>query len=571
MVQAHAGIAWWGLDRKVLRRLCSRVPWWGVAVLILLLAQPLPAAAEPAGQAAAPVPPVDVAARPLANKVIVIDPGHGGPDTGTLAGGIPEKQVNLAIALALKPMLEAVGARTIYTRTSDRAVTSGEYSQRADLQARVDLANRSGADLFISIHADAHADPTINGVTVYYGADDGYVYNLPAPRSADLTRLSRQLAARLLTELTAATGSPDRGVRQRSFYVLGATRMPAALVEVGYMTNGTDAARLRDPVYQQRVAQGLLNGIVSYFRTVEDARYVADVTVPDGAKMPQGASFTKTWRLQNTGGVPWTGQHRLVFAGGAPLGLVTSVPVPPVPPGGSIEVSVPMRVPSGMFGRLQSYWRMATPDGVPFGDRLWVEIVTTSPVDRAPPITGNPNVEYFEQTGHNVGYAFLKFFKANGGVDVFGYPRTEEITEDGMTVQYFQRARFEYHPDKAGTPYEVQLTLLGDLLTSNRRPFPGVAPFQSNAQHRYFPETGHSVHFAFLKFFNANGGVDVFGYPISEEIQEGNNDGSGRIYTVQYFQRARFEYHPEHAGTPYEVQLGLLGDEVLRQRGWLRE
>lgn len=541
-------------------------------LLGLLLGVPLPVAAKPAEQAAAPVPPgADAAARPLANKVIVIDPGHGGPDTGTLAGGIPEKQVNLAIALALKPMLEAAGARTVYTRVSDRAVTSGEYSQRADLQARVDIANRSGADLFVSIHADAHADPAIAGLTVYYGTEDGYIYDLPAPRSADLIRLSRQLASRLLTELTAATGSPDRGVRQRPFYVLGATRMPAVLVEVGYMTNESDAARLRDPVYQQRVAQGLRNGIVSYFRTVEDARYVADVTVPDDARMPPGATFTKTWRIQNTGGVPWTGQHRLVFAGGAPMGLVTSVLVPPVPPGGSIEVSVPMRVPAGMFGRIQSYWRMATPDGVPFGDRLWVQIVTTSPVDRAPPITGNPNVEYFEQTGHNVAYAFLKFFKANGGIDIFGYPRTEELTEDGMTVQYFQRARFEYHPDKAGTSYEVQLTLLGDLLTSDRRPFPGVKPFQSSAQHRYFPETGHSVHFAFLKFFEANGGVRVFGYPISEEIQEGNNDGSGRIYTVQYFQRARFEYHPENAGTPYEVQLGLLGDQVLRQRGWLRE
>ncbi|MER3405501.1 MAG: hypothetical protein C4289_10390, partial [Chloroflexota bacterium] len=217
----------------------------------------------------------------------------------------------------------------IYTRVSDRAVTSGEYNQRADLQARVDIANRSDADLFVSIHADAHADPATAGVTVYYGTDDGYIYDLPSPRSADLIRLSRQLAARLLTELTAATGSPDRGIRQRPFYVLGATRMPAVLVEVGYMTNASDAARLRDPVYQQRVAQGLRNGIVSYFRTVEDARYVADVTVPDDARMPPGATFTKTWRIQNTGGVPWTGQHRLLFAGGAPMGLVTAVLVPP--------------------------------------------------------------------------------------------------------------------------------------------------------------------------------------------------------------------------------------------------
>lgn len=61
----------------------------------------------------------------------------------------------------------------------------------------------------------------------------------------------------------------------------------------------------------------------------------------------------------------------------------------------------------------------------------------------------------------------------------------------------------------------------------------------------------------------------MFGYPISEELDEGNGDGSGRAYTVQYFQRARFEYHPELAGTPYEVQLGLLGDQALKEKGWL--
>jgi hypothetical protein len=358
-------------------------------------------------------------------------------------------------------------------------------------------------------------------------------------------------------------------VRREPFYVLGAAQMPAVLVETGYMTNATDAARLRDPVYQQRVVQGLLNGIVTYLRNVEDARYLADVTVPDGARVPPGVTFTKTWRIQNTGAVAWNGQHRLVFASGAPLGLVTSVPVPPVQPGGAVEISVPMRVPDGMAGRLESSWRMATPGGFTFGDRFWVQIMTNSPAQRAPALTGNPNIAYFEQTGHNVGFAFLRYFLANGGVDTFGYPRTEELVEQGMAVQYFQRARFEYHADKAGSPAEVQLTLLGDALTADRRPFPRPSAFPSGPQHQFFPETGHGVHFGFLKYFNANGGLRAFGYPISEELQEANSDGSGRSYTVQYFQRARFEYHPEKAGTPYEVELGLLGDQFLRQRGWL--
>jgi len=168
-----------------------------------------------------------------------------------------------------------------------------------------------------------------------------------------------------------------------------------------------------------------------------------------------------------------------------------------------------------------------------------------------------------------VGGPFLRFFDARGGVDLFGFPRTEEMVEDGKPVQYFQRARLEHHPDRAGTPYEVQVTLLGDQLTAPRRPFPAVAPFPGADTRMYFPETGHSLSLGFLSYWRARGGLDVFGYPISEELDEGNGDGSGRAYTVQYFQRARFEYHPELAGTPYEVQLGLLGDQALKEKGWL--
>ena len=85
----------------------------------------------------------------------------------------------------------------------------------------------------------------------------------------------------------------------------------------------------------------------------------------------------------------------------------------------------------------------------------------------------------------------------------------------------------------------------------------------------YVPETGHGLAHGFLAYWRARGGLDAFGHPVSEERDEPNGDGSGRAYTVQHFQRARFEYHPEHAGTPYEVQLGLLGDEALKQKGWL--
>jgi len=87
---------------------------------------------------------------------------------------------------------------------------------------------------------------------------------------------------------------------------------------------------------------------------------------------------------------------------------------------------------------------------------------------------------------------------------------------------------------------------------------------------RYFPEVQHTVRDVFLNYFNEKGALERFGYPISEEMQETNNDGTGRTYTVQYFQRARLEHHPELAGSPYEIQLGLLGDQVLRERGLLK-
>jgi hypothetical protein len=277
----------------------------------------------------------------------------------------------------------------------------------------------------------------------------------------------------------------------------------------------------------------------------------------------------KTWRLRNTGVTTWGPSYRLAFHSGVPLGAPDSVPLPTVvPPGADVDVSVPLQAPAqDTSAPAVGWWQLRSPGGLWFGDRVWVSVQAHSalPTDRAAPIA-NPQVRYFDATGHNLGYGFRSFFETHGGLDRFGYPRTEELTEDGWTVQYFQRARFEYHPELAGTPYEVELGLLGDQLTTGRRPFPAGAPFAETPDHRYFPETGHGVHFAFWRYFREHGGVDSFGYPISEEIYGEN----GWPHAVQYFQRARFEYHPEFAGTPYEIELGLLGDDWLRQRGWMR-
>jgi hypothetical protein len=189
----------------------------------------------------------------------------------------------------------------------------------------------------------------------------------------------------------------------------------------------------------------------------------------------------------------------------------------------------------------------------------------TSPVTD-PHQTG---VRWFATTGHTLRGTFLAYWEQHGGLAQFGYPITEEFTEPGPTgnkpvvVQYFERNRFEHHPENAGTAYEVLLGLLGQEFHA---PDPKVAP-QTGPATEYFEATGHNLGGAFLRYWQTHGGLAVHGYPISEPFQE-TNPIDGKQYPVQYFQRSRFELHPENAGTAYEVLLGLLGTQLARQKGY---
>lgn len=118
----------------------------------------------------------------------------------------------------------------------------------------------------------------------------------------------------------------------------------------------------------------------------------------------------------------------------------------------------------------------------------------------------SPDTTFFPQTNHAVSFGFKHFFDARGGLDIFGYPTTDEIRENGWTVQYFQRARFEYHPEFAGTQYEVELGLLGDLTAGQT--FDKAAPAFGA---RFYPQTSHNLSGAFLKYFDTRGGLDIFG------------------------------------------------------------
>ena len=178
----------------------------------------------------------------------------------------------------------------------------------------------------------------------------------------------------------------------------------------------------------------------------------------------------------------------------------------------------------------------------------------------------------FQQTGKCLRGTFLNYWFRHGGVQQFGLPVTGELSEqlgDGKTytVQYTERARLEYHPENKGTQYEVLLGRLGvELATSrvNEQPFQPLQPCQNCGQ-LYFPETKHALHPQLADYWLRNGGIPVFGYPLSEGFQE-RSPTDGKTYTVQYFERNRLEYHPENKGTEFEVLLGLLGVQTYQGR-----
>ena len=180
----------------------------------------------------------------------------------------------------------------------------------------------------------------------------------------------------------------------------------------------------------------------------------------------------------------------------------------------------------------------------------------------------------FPQTGYSIWGPFETYWKSHGGLAQFGMPRTSVFpvtSKSGKGGQYdaqwFERAQFTYNPSNPD-PYKVQLQLLGSLLTSGRQ---GEGPFQrtaamANPVSQYFTQTGHNLSGVFQQYWNSHGGLAIYGYPISEQFTE-TSKSDGKDYVVQYFERNRFEWHPEAAGTPYEVQLGLLGSELLDMQG----
>jgi hypothetical protein len=189
---------------------------------------------------------------------------------------------------------------------------------------------------------------------------------------------------------------------------------------------------------------------------------------------------------------------------------------------------------------------------------------TRTPSAGAPALPGDDHGRDFAATGQRVTGVFLSYWDQRGGLGQQGLPISPVMREVSplngktYTVQYFERAVFEYHPENAGTPFEVLLSQLGALRYHQR--YPGAPPAQTVNRDNplTFRETPHQIGGRFRAYWESHGGLAQQGFPITDEFTE-VSPLNGKAYTVQYFERAVFEYHPENAGTPFEVLLSQLG------------
>jgi hypothetical protein len=170
----------------------------------------------------------------------------------------------------------------------------------------------------------------------------------------------------------------------------------------------------------------------------------------------------------------------------------------------------------------------------------------------------------FTETGHCVENAFFAYWETHGGAEILGFPVSAPLRDDGGQIrQFFQRAILEWHPDNPAA-HQVLLARLGDARLGDR-PERAAPPAACDADCTRFDATNHTLRGVFARYWAARGGLAVFGYPLTEEFDE-VSPTDGHTYRVQYFERNRFEHHPEHAGSRYEVLLGLLGAEALGER-----
>lgn len=192
----------------------------------------------------------------IKDRVIVIDAGHGGKDPGAQYGGLKEKDINLDVALRLRTILEQKGSKVVLTRDSDQDFYApgnviGRMAKRIELNQRVKLASNNNADLFISIHTNSFPQRSSYGMETYYHL-----------KSAS----GLALAERIQQELRSVQPENKRKAKPGDYYLINQTKMPAVIVEIGFLSNSKERKLLLNDTYKDSVAQSIALGIDNYFK-----------------------------------------------------------------------------------------------------------------------------------------------------------------------------------------------------------------------------------------------------------------------------------------------------------------
>lgn len=191
----------------------------------------------------------------LKGKTIVIDPGHGGFESGVVRNGIIEKEETLALGLSVKKHLEAAGAKVILT------VDEGFQLFRVlPLSERASVAKRVNADLFISLHFNSNSVQSVSGTETYYNEKPYKNTHNPYPDK------SRKLAESIQSHVIEKAKTNDLGVKENVFHVLRNNTVPSVLLEAAFVTNKEEAERIKTDDFKEKVALGISTGVMDYFR-----------------------------------------------------------------------------------------------------------------------------------------------------------------------------------------------------------------------------------------------------------------------------------------------------------------
>ena len=197
---------------------------------------------------------------PLQDTIIMVDPGHGGRDSGTYYGEIYEKDINLEISKTLAQELSKQGAIVYMTRKRDIDLSSiyDSAKKRGDLYRRLLMIKEKKSDLYISIHINWYDDTTLKGAEVLYN---------------EINENNKKLARSIMKEFKNDLKS-TRTIKTTDLYMYRNTTTPGVLVECGYLSNPTERTLLQDEKYQKELASSITNDIINYLKKTKQIKYV---------------------------------------------------------------------------------------------------------------------------------------------------------------------------------------------------------------------------------------------------------------------------------------------------------